>query len=134
MKRIGKWILILLLGILTLSSCTANHHSDNQRGPAMSVSVDGDGNTVYDGNEQLFYQVEEGQKAIVHFIITVEQGTIGFDIHEAEDESSHQYRGTITKSCEFDVVIEKASSYRIYVTASDFHGTYSLDWKTVPET
>lgn len=96
----------------------------------MSISFDSDGNTVYDGNEQLFYEVQEGQKAIVHFKITVAQGSIGFDIHEKEDESAHQYRGTITESCEFDVVIEKTNWYRIYVTASDFHGTYSINWET----
>lgn len=81
-------------------------------------------------SEELFYQVQEGETAVVHFQIDVTQGSIAFDIQEKEDASVHQYRGTVTESCEFDVIIDTPSWYRICVTSDDFHGTYAIDWKT----
>lgn len=47
-KKIISIAVCLLLTALTMSGC-----SENDR-PTMSISFDGDGNTVYNGNEQLF--------------------------------------------------------------------------------
>jgi len=130
MKKLKTITIFLLSAIFAISGCSADHHMSEEKEPAMSVNVNPDGSTVYNGSEQLFYEVREGQKAVVHFKIDTKQGSIAFDIQEKENENAHQYRGTVTESCEFDIVIEEPNQYRIYITANDFHGTYLVDWKT----
>lgn len=126
-KREGCRKLLLIASILTLlisfSGCGSNHDM-----PEMNHSVDANGNQVYDGDLQYFYQIEEGQKATCHIKVDAIEGSVSFTIHSENDESNIKYRGKITESCEFDVEIDEVNNYRIYVVADDFHGNYEIKW------
>lgn len=99
--------------------------------PVMNIDLDANGNAVYNGDEQYFYEVKAGEKAVVHFSVTALSGSVRFDIRDRDDPDRHEYRGTVTESCGFDVVITEESAYRVSVSAKDFHGKYEIGWETV---
>lgn len=127
MRRIKNLAMVLLLAF---SLCILNGCEAKEQQPKMNVNLTEDGSCIYDGEMQYFYQVQEGEKGIAHISVTAVQGSIRFDIHEKDNERNQKYCGTITESCEFDVVLDEANEYRIYVKADQFQGEYKIDWKT----
>gem|GEM_PF-5034565 len=121
---------VVCLSCMLCTFCSCKDTNADIDRPSMTVNVEADGNTVYNGSEQLFYEVLPGQKAVVRIKVTCTGGSIAFFVHERENESAYAYRGTVTESCEFDVIIEEPSQYRIYITADDFHGSYGVNWQT----
>lgn len=106
MKRIINLGMVLLLA---LSLCILSGCEEKEQQPEMNVNLTEDGSCIYDGEMQYFYQVQEGEKGIAHISVTVVQGSIRFDIHEKDNERNQKYSGTITESCEFDVVLDEAN-------------------------
>lgn len=129
-EKIMDYVVALLLSFSLLMVCGCGENENKKDGPVMNIDMAEDGSFIYDGDEQYFYEVKEGEKAVVHFNVTVTDGSVSFTVHEKDNESNYEYRGTITETCEFDVLIDEVNEYRIYVEAEQLHGKYGISWRT----
>ena len=116
-KRI--WVLILLCLML----CACERFIDK---PEMTVTVTDDG-SLYNGDEQRFFTVEENVPLTLDFAIQKESGFISVTVYNLQTPKDLSYRGTDLPSSEFSVTLRTAGTYRVHIQCRDFIGAYGIE-------
>jgi len=117
-----KLICLLCAAVLLLS--LTGCRSEDSGNPEMKAEVT-DRGTVYDGQEQRLYQVEEGQSGTLGVKISGSVGRLSLSVTK---EGESFYEGNDLQNCGFSVVLDEPGEYRCLVTAEHFTGEYSLEW------
>jgi len=124
---VKRLAIISLLLSLVLCGC------GGEAEPPMSVNIT-DAGTVYDGQEQFFYQVED-EPIVITVGVTKNSGEISVLITDENDSDKVYYSGSDIPTSEFEVTVSEKGGCRVLVTCDEFIGKYGIDYKvsTAPD-
>lgn len=125
MNRIGLRLLVLLL-ICVLTACGTSGPGP-AAAPEMRVSLE-NGQTVYNGTEQDFYTVKQGQTGELRISVRTESGSLGISVFPSTDPEHFCYRGTEIPTSDFSVTLPEAGDYTVWIEAEHFAGSYEFGW------
>ena len=126
MRNPAKKLLLFCFAVL-LSFAAGCARQQNLESPHMDKNLE-NGQILYDGTEQWFFQVEEGQTGVLTVSITRESGNLNLSVFPESDPEQYNYRGTELPTSDFTVLLEEPGTYRVWIEAERFIGTYDCEW------
>lgn len=125
-----KFALCILIAALPAMLTGCGSRQDAEK-PCMNISYK-NGQSVYTGTEQRFYQLEEGQTGKLTVSVTQESGSLSISVFPTAAPEQYCYRGTDIPSSEFSVTLSEPGEYKVWIEADHFAGSYGFEW-TVQE-
>ena len=126
MRNPAKKLLLFCFAVL-LSFAAGCARQQNLESPHMDKHLE-NGQILYDGTEQRFFQVEEGQTGVLTVSITRESGNLNLSVFPESDPEQYNYRGTELPTSDFTVLLEEPGTYHVWIEAERFIGTYDCEW------
>ena len=126
MRNPAKKLLLFCFAVL-LSFAAGCARQQNLESPHMDKNLE-NGQILYDGTEQRFFQVEEGQTGVLTVSITRESGNLNLSVFPESDPEQYNYRGTELPTSDFTVLLEEPGTYHVGIEAERFIGTYACEW------
>ena len=126
----GKFALCILIVVLLaiLAGCDSGQDAEQ---PCMNINAE-NGHTVYNGTEQRFYRLEEGQSGKLAVSVTRESGSLSISVFPSASPEQRCYRGTDIPTADFMVTLSEPGEYKVWIEADSFAGSYGFEW-TVQE-
>lgn len=121
-KRIISACLLAVI-LLLFNSCGK---ADN---PEMNVEIR-DGQKIYNGTEQRFYQVDEGMEAELEIEVNRNSGSINITVVDSDSSQKVFYQGTDIPTSDFKVSLPSPGEYKVLTQADNFNGSYTFTWRT----
>ncbi|MGN1095443.1 MAG: hypothetical protein ACI4QR_03545, partial [Eubacteriales bacterium] len=121
--KYGSYI-ALCMASLMMSGCIFSGKTDS---PYMNIEFK-NGQMVYNGNEQYFYQVKEGEVGELEIAVERTSGKLDIIVSCDDIPEHYFYRGTDIPTSSFKVVLPEPGEYRLVVEAEDFAGSYGFEW------
>lgn len=115
-------VFALLTGLIT--GCGSKQ---SEKTPRMNIDYV-NGQTVYTGTEQRFYQVKEGRAGELKITVTRESGKLNISVCRSDDETDCRYRGVDIPTSDFAVTLTEPGEYRVLIEADKFAGGYGFNW------
>lgn len=122
----GKFaVCILIVALLAMfTGCGSGQDAEQ---PSMNISFE-NGQTVYTGTEQRFYQLEDGQVGNLAISVTRESGSLNISVFPTAAPQQYCYRGTDIPTSDFTVTLSESGEYKVRIEADHFAGSYGLEW------
>lgn len=125
MKNRKRIISAFLLAVVLLTFCSCGK-ADN---PEMNVDIK-DGQKIYNGTEQRFYQVDEGTEGELVITVNRNGGTINITVVNSDSPQEIYYQGTDIPTSDFTVNLTSPGEYKVLTQADNFNGSYTYTWRT----
>ncbi|MGN0547526.1 MAG: hypothetical protein ACI4I3_09350 [Acutalibacteraceae bacterium] len=116
-----------LLAVVLLTFCSCGKSEK----PEMNVDIK-DGQRIYNGTEQRFYQVDEGMEGELEIAVNRNSGTINITVVYLGSSEEFCYQGTDIPTSEFTVSLPYSGEYKVLTQADNFNGSYTYIWRTNP--
>lgn len=114
---------LLAVFLLLFSAC------GNTEKPEMNVDIK-DGQKIYNGTEQRFYQVDEGTEGEIVITVNRNSGTINITVVYLNSSEEVCYQGTDIPTSDFTVNLTSPGEYKVLTQADNFNGSYTYTWRT----
>ena len=124
--KVKMFVVCILIAALA-ALITGCGSAQNAETPSMNIDFV-NGQTVYSGTEQRFYQVKEGNAGELKITVTRESGNLNISVCPVNDPQHYCYRGTDIPSSDFTVTLPEPGEYKVFVEADKFAGSYIFDW------
>ena len=120
---------LLLSVVFLLCGCVASTSPVKPEEPEMHTALR-DGQTVYNGTERRFYQVEAGKTGELRIAVRAESGSLNISLFPTEEPERFCYRGRDIPTSAFSVTLQEPGEYTVWIEAEDFAGSYTFEWFT----